>query len=746
MPFKDFDFQNNALNKLYDTFISNNRNVVFQAPTGSGKTAVLIKLMDRILENSIDKISFVWLTPGAGELEEQSWEKTSKNATFVKANFLQETLISGFQEGTVTFLNWEIVNRKGNIVLKDGEKANLIQTISSAKEQGIKFILMIDEEHKNQTDKAQKIIDFFDAQTIFRASATPIEDKNATKIKISEEDVIAEGLITRNVYVNDQFMGTGITEDLKADDQEFLDAADRKRSAIRQEYRKRNININPLVLIQFPDEKNAEDEVLNKIELVKDYLVDELGQDPDNIAVWLSGKRTNVEGIEENDSKINYLLMKQAVSTGWDAPRAKILVKLRLNTSKRFTIQTIGRIRRMPEQRHYDIDILDNSFVYSNDEVYVLDIIKNQMGSGLTQMGLKPEVDQNTFNIVSYKRNELTNNDLSQVAKLYREQFKNEFKLTNNAKNNVKKLKEYGFVFGTTIFSDVPSGKVTKLEDFVNLDTIRVEFPIVDTRQWGYRYDAVMKVLQPYFHVGNDLKNIRAIIADLFAYGDPGSEIEPLLQLRPKERYAFIINNAKRLKESVKAMDARQSFAIQQNLFSNDFSKRYLHVPLLLKTREGYLDSGIRQNMLHKNVYQGYSESNWIKQSNPEKMFESQIETMDTIQWLYRSKDHGDDYFSIPYNGDTKDFFPDYLLKSVNGLTYIVEVKGAQGQNIDEYAEAKFNALKDYIKGLKNDNLNFAFVRPSTRYKDILMFNNTYWDEIVDDSPHWKPITELFVR
>ncbi|MCZ2946964.1 hypothetical protein NYY74_17975, partial [Acinetobacter baumannii] len=86
--------------------------------------------------------------------------------------------------------------------------------------------------------------------------------------------------------------------------------------------------------------------------------------------------------------------MKQAVSVGWDAPRAKILVKLRLNTTARFTIQTIGRIRRMPEQKHYNNALLDDAYVYSNDEKYVADIIKQNAGGILTQMGLKQEVSQ----------------------------------------------------------------------------------------------------------------------------------------------------------------------------------------------------------------------------------------------------------------------------------------------------------------------------------------------------------------
>ncbi len=68
--------------------------------------------------------------------------------------------------------------------------------------------------------------------------------------------------------------------------------------------------------------------------------------------------------------------MKQAVSTGWDAPRAKILVKLRLNTEPNFTLQTIGRIRRMPQQKHYDNPILDNAFIYSNDQSYIADVLR----------------------------------------------------------------------------------------------------------------------------------------------------------------------------------------------------------------------------------------------------------------------------------------------------------------------------------------------------------------------------------
>ena len=76
---KLFPFQEQAVQTLQDKFFySTKQTTVFYAPTGAGKTIMLINLMDRIIEynpNPYDYV-FVWLTPGNGELEEQSWNKS----------------------------------------------------------------------------------------------------------------------------------------------------------------------------------------------------------------------------------------------------------------------------------------------------------------------------------------------------------------------------------------------------------------------------------------------------------------------------------------------------------------------------------------------------------------------------------------------------------------------------------------------------------------------------------------------
>ena len=60
----------------------------------------------------------------------------------------------------------------------------------------------------------------------------------------------------------------------------------------------------------------------------------------------------------QNDSPIEVLIFKQAIATGWDCPRASILVMLRDIKSVTFEIQTVGRILRMPSNVVVDDSIV----------------------------------------------------------------------------------------------------------------------------------------------------------------------------------------------------------------------------------------------------------------------------------------------------------------------------------------------------------------------------------------------------
>ena len=130
-------FQEQAVQTLQDKFFySKNQTTIFYAPTGAGKTVMLINLMDRILKYnpSNTEYVFIWLTPGNGELEEQSWQRAKDYGQIVRAQTLEDALLNGFESGTATFLNWERVKNDKAIALREGETKNLDDIIKIAKQ------------------------------------------------------------------------------------------------------------------------------------------------------------------------------------------------------------------------------------------------------------------------------------------------------------------------------------------------------------------------------------------------------------------------------------------------------------------------------------------------------------------------------------------------------------------------------------------------------------------------------------
>lgn len=300
LSIKLFDFQEEAVIKLIDLTSKKDskQTIIMKAPTGSGKTIILIDYVDKYLTNVSANTAFIWLCPGKGNLEEQSREKMMKFVPSRKTQNLFDALLNGFAGGSTTFINWELVTKRGNIAIRDSERKNLYDRIADAHRSGVEFIVIIDEEHSNNTAKAKEI-------------------------------------------------------------------------AAR--YKDNGKNIRPLVLIQFP---NGRPETITAVE----QKLESMGYSYDNgmVSKWMSEDKKDLpDNLTKNDGIPVFLLMKQAISTGWDCPRAKILVKLREGMSESFEIQTIGRIRRMPEAKHYEDDLLDFCYVYTFDEKYKAGLLSN---------------------------------------------------------------------------------------------------------------------------------------------------------------------------------------------------------------------------------------------------------------------------------------------------------------------------------------------------------------------------------
>jgi type III restriction enzyme len=119
-------------------------------------------------------------------------------------------------------------------------------------------------------------------------------------------------------------------------------------------YKELGLEINPLVLIQLPNDDKADK--TTSATTKQDFIINSLkekGVFDHEIAIWLSEDKVNLEDITNNTSQVSFLLFKQAAATGWDCPRASVLVMFREIKNPTFAIQTVGRILRMPFGTHF---------------------------------------------------------------------------------------------------------------------------------------------------------------------------------------------------------------------------------------------------------------------------------------------------------------------------------------------------------------------------------------------------------
>ena len=79
------------------------------------------------------------------------------------------------------------------------------------------------------------------------------------------------------------------------------------------------------------------------------------------------------------DNMTEVLLFKQAIALGWDCPRAAVLLIFRKMQSDTFTIQTVGRILRMPEQKFYTNNALNIGYVYTDISKDKIQIVAEDM-------------------------------------------------------------------------------------------------------------------------------------------------------------------------------------------------------------------------------------------------------------------------------------------------------------------------------------------------------------------------------
>lgn len=727
-----FEFQEEAVIKLLD-LCSDSRSkqtIIMKAPTGSGKTIILIDYVDEYLNKIDSNTAFIWLCPGKGNLEEQSREKMRKFAPHLNTQNLFEALENGFPPESITFINWELVTKRGNTAIRDSERKNLYDHIADAHRKQITFIVVIDEEHSNNTAKARAIIDAFAAKKIVRVSATAQQNKRYEYFEIDEVDVINAGLITKALYVNE-----GVTDGVEIDEDYnyLIDLADAKRRSIDTHYKSIGKKIRPLVLIQFP---NGQPETIAAVE----RKLESMNYTYDNgmVSKWMSeDKRDIPDDLTENDGQPVFLLMKQAISTGWDCPRAKILVKLREGKNENFEIQTIGRIRRMPEARHYEDDVLDFCYVYTFDEKYKEGMLASMDKAYETRrLFLKPICK--TFSLEKQLR-DLDFNGLGErevLNKIYDALVK-KYKLSSDKKQNEMLLSDAGYLFGNQIRNRVLHGQFVRTSAVAESNNYYTAFKRVDTHKYGiqllHSVDAIKTT------IGMTTGKVKTILERLFRKDN--NNYKKILSLDTAEFYAFIINNEQKLKMEFREVTADME---QQRSFVFNPKKSIFHIP-----EQDFFkyDSTVKNETEYvKNAYMEYTSGfvSSVVRSTSEMLFEQYCEKRSDIEWLYKNGDKGQQYFSIVYIDGVQNqwlFYADYIVMKKDGTVWIIETKGGESKGInknrDIQIQNKFNAFKIYAA---EKRLNWGFVRDKDNQ---LYINNTEFAIDMADE-HWVPIAQVF--
>ncbi|WP_158763551.1 DEAD/DEAH box helicase [Mycoplasma sp. NEAQ87857] len=400
---------NHFTNPNLETY-NNDKNqliVSFSAPTGSGKTFMMANVIDKMISyaNGINKkIMFVIATLSSGDLPKQlehslikykSWlvnnnfeisyeESPSSNKNFSKKDWHSTLSLDNnkvFIFGKSTFGSKRIFT----------EEQIIEQLIHDAKNQGYKIVYIRDEAHVGidsgkTTNNSKDDLRFEEllnsnADYLLYMTATP-KNKDWKRVVLSERELRDDTpkLIKENMFINADIEGDSET----IDNEKLLKSACVKFKEIIKEYADNEkepglVNINPAMLIQIRNKTNGDQDFYKQVEMIKDILNEHnltythhINDDKEIERILGEDKLregNSLKDISRDDSGYQVIIFKVGPATGWNIPRATMLVQLRNVSSETLNTQTVGRIKRNPNPAypHSEDSVAYKYYIYSNN-------------------------------------------------------------------------------------------------------------------------------------------------------------------------------------------------------------------------------------------------------------------------------------------------------------------------------------------------------------------------------------------
>lgn len=376
------------------------------APTGAGKTVIAGAVIEALLEgsqvfgnNADPDACILWVTD-LPSLADQTRIRLM-DATDVDVSRIEMVTNtftknhSQLERGQVYFLHRQLLG-KNRLLSGGGESLSFWQVLRNTIDSGVHLYLFLDEAHRGigsagKRNKSQEAAD----QTIYAQiidgergdspvpvvvgiSATPKRFEQAMKdrkgrtqeatTRVNPADVQASGLLKETILLKSPTKATSVGATYLSD---ACRAFKKAGSDWEGWCAKNNLKtVIPLMVVQVEDKTSdkAMGELVRDIRgmlpaLGNDAFAHSFGDHNDRFVGGIEVPYISPESVQD-ETQVRVLFAKEAISTGWDCPRAEVIYSMRPHSDVTYITQLLGRMVRTPLAMLVDDETLNSVWCY----------------------------------------------------------------------------------------------------------------------------------------------------------------------------------------------------------------------------------------------------------------------------------------------------------------------------------------------------------------------------------------------
>lgn len=682
------NLQKESVLQIVEHYNNGTRKVDFKAPTGSGKTLMAINVLSTIMnQHPEDKFIFIIATLSSADLPRAFEEKinlykgdldyndfeveyiespsSSKNNKKDVQVQLKPTPNKIFIFGKATF-------GKNRIITEQNIIADFIQ---ECKSQDYKIIYVRDEAHigtkginKKDSKNFEELMEN-NANFILKMTATlDFKDTSTRKVVLKEKDLIDSSRNEGKYLIKTKLK---LLKAPNLDDNKILKQAIDTFKKIKEEYSSlTNCIIRPAMLIQVdnePDDPIKKEAYFNGLNMIKKEL------DSANLS-WVqyfgnSKEYSNVDNanftlskITRNNDTTDCIIFKIGPSTGWDIPRACMLLQLRDVCSESLRTQTIGRIKRNPYPTLERNEITDVYYLFSNEDS------EKEKNIVVSELNLKKNYEKEEFvSVEVHIKDEYFNkNNVDKLVQKFLE------------KNRYFISQQINTCFQDNVYID------EKNKRCISCPIVLLKLLEIEKRSLNEKEKIFLEHVQNKLKFVENLKNfkVETVLIVLLTYFK--QKIDAIIKESISKHLSY------ELVEKV----------IEPNVYINLYDG--IDEDKCKNITDNYLFDIKRDYKIDNRAI--------LDSSNETKIWdkiETYMEVDDTIKVWAKNQTSGNLYGEyLDGTSTTRKSYFDFVIKFKNGNLLYIEVKGDEDNDIDREKTRKLKqAYEDYFKNPMNTGL-----------------------------------------